>query len=157
MNRSSALKIIARTAHTASTIIGAIAPQGSEWTLSDYQNEGDTVYVQHGDAKPAIVTIQRNGPGLIQTFATSEEASNAYDALVANPGVVWWVGLYNSSLAINGESSRRDETYLGPVHTETDKTTTTTITKKSTSVSLVPIVIGLSLGLATLIISGRSK
>lgn len=145
MNRSAALH----------TIIGAMAPAGTNWNLLNYRDEGDRVYVQYGDGKPAVVRIIKNGPGLIEKFDTSSEASDAYDALVANPGELWWIGLYDATIAQAGEQSLRDSTYLGGVNETTN--TTTTVTKKTLHIPLAPIAVGFGLFLTALIGFGRSK
>lgn len=147
MNRSTALR----------TIIGAVAPLGTNWNVLDYQREGDTQYAKYGDGRPAIVTIIKNGPGLVRRFDTSQQASDAYDATVANPGDNWWIGLYDATIAKDGEQSLRDSTYLGGVNENTETTVTNTVTKKTVHVPLAPIAVGFGLFLTALIGFGRSK
>jgi hypothetical protein len=96
---------------TRKVIVPTFTPPRGEWQLSDFERAGDQAFAASG-ATSAVVAFDRNGEApSTTTFPAYEDASAAYDMAVADPGQRWYLALY-------GQGGRRDQTYIGPVHTE---------------------------------------
>lgn len=105
------------------------------WTYSDYQDVSDAVFAKMDKSvgTAAVIAYDQDGANpLYQQYATSDEASAAYDALVNAPGKRWWISLYDTVKSSTADG-RVDETYLGGVNQETVKTQTKTTTVKTSS------------------------
>lgn len=99
------------------------------WSYSDYQIVADAVFSKMDKAKgtAAVIAFDQDGSNpAYQQYATSEEASSAYDVLVNDPAKRWWISLYDTVKSATPDG-RVDETYLGGVNTETVKSTTKTV------------------------------
>ncbi len=121
------------------------------WNYSDYQNHGDETF-KNISLPAAVIAFNKDGEGLANqsaSYQTYAEASAAYDAVVASPGQLWWVGLYSHEKS-STPNGRVDETYFGGIQTTETKTETVVETHRvyETPKASPSVVAKIGLGLA---------
>lgn len=117
------------------------------WNYSEYGDNADHVFaaMQKNQGTAAVISFGQDGKQPVaKQYATSEEASTAYDSIVNAPTDRWWVGLYDTvkSATPNG---RVDETYFGGVAVTTEKKVK------------VPAVMGALAALGLLLLMAKAK